>query len=232
MQTPVLAFDVYGTLVDTRGVVTSLKSRIGQDAVAFVNRWRDKQYEFAFRRSLMGAYVDFLQIKREALDLVDQERGTRLGEEFKQSLMATYRRLPAFDDVAGALERFRGLGMRCVAFSNDSRQSVEALFDHAGLTASFEDIISVEEVRRFKPDAVVYAHLRQRTHSRPDSTWLISCNRFDIVGARHAGLRAAWIQRDPTTLFEPWGDPPNKMAPDLEALAVQFQTTLKREGKL
>ncbi|GHB16239.1 haloacid dehalogenase type II [Salinicola rhizosphaerae] len=232
MQTPVLAFDVYGTLVDTQGVVVTLRSRIGDDAENFAMRWRDKQLEFAFRRGLMGAYADFAQCKREALDLVDQERGTRFGEEFKQTLMAAYRRLPAFEEVPAALERIRALGVRCVAFSNGSRQSVEALFDNAGLRAAFDDIVSVEEVRRFKPDAVVYAHLRKRTHSRPENTWLISSNPFDIIGARHAGLRAAWVQRNPNLPFEPWGDPPDMMAPDLGALAEQFAVTLKREGKL
>ncbi|OLO03518.1 haloacid dehalogenase type II [Salinicola socius] len=231
MQTPVLAFDVYGTLVDTQGVVAPLASRIGDDAVAFAERWRDKQFEFAFRRGLMGAYVDFFQCQREALDLVDQERGSRFTEEFKQGLMVVYRRLPAFKEVPAALERLRGLGVRCVAFSNGSRQSLESLFDHAGLTAMFDDIISVEEVRRYKPDAVVYAHLRQRTHSRPDNTWLVSSNPFDVIGARHAGLRAAWIQRNPNTPFEPWGDAPDMMAPDLEALSDQFQVVLEREGK-
>ncbi|WP_251977914.1 haloacid dehalogenase type II [Salinicola avicenniae] len=232
MQTPVLAFDVYGTLVDTQGVTVTLSARIGQDATAFAERWRDKQLEFAFRRGLMGAYADFAQCKREALDLVDQERGTRFSEDFKQSLMAAYRRLPAFDDVPQALERIRALGVRCVAFSNGSRQSVEMLFDNAGLRALFDDIVSVEEVRRFKPDAVVYSHLRRRTHSRPDNTWLVSSNPFDIIGARYAGLRAAWIQRNPKQPFEPWGDPPDMMAPDLGALAEQFQVQLKREGHL
>lgn len=232
MQTPVLAFDVYGTLVDTHGVVSALSSRIGQDATPFADRWRDKQLEFAFRRGLMGAFADFSQCKREALDLVDQEWGTRFGEEFKQTLMAAYRRLPAFREVPAALERIRGLGVRCVAFSNGSRQSVEALFDNAGLRAMFDDIISVEEVQRFKPDGVVYAHLRRRTHSRPDNTWLVSANPFDIIGARHAGLRAAWIQRNPKLPFEPWGDPPDMMAPDLMALAEQFEASLKRENKL
>lgn len=229
MQTPVLAFDVYGTLVDTQGVVSLLGSRIGDEADVFAGRWRDKQLEFAFRRGLMGAYADFSQCKREALDLLDQEWGTRFGEEFKQSLMAAYRRLPAFEEVPAALERIRGLGVRCVAFSNGSRQSVELLFDNAGMMAMFDDIISVEEVRRFKPDAVVYAHLRQRTHSRADNTWLVSSNPFDIIGARYAGLHAAWIQRNPKTPFEPWGDPPDMMASDLEALADQFEVMLKRE---
>ena len=35
MQTPVLAFDVYGTLVDTQGVVSLLDSRIGDEAGVF-----------------------------------------------------------------------------------------------------------------------------------------------------------------------------------------------------
>ncbi len=52
-------------------------------------------------------------------------------------------------------------------------------------------VISVDEVKRFKPDPAVYAYLRTWLETRPENTWLISSNPFDVIGAAHAGLRSA-----------------------------------------
>jgi 2-haloacid dehalogenase len=33
---------------------------------------------------------------------------------------------------------------------------------------------------------------------------LISSNPFDVIGAVSAGMRAAWLQRTPDAVFDPW----------------------------
>ncbi|MGD8576862.1 MAG: haloacid dehalogenase type II, partial [Thiohalophilus sp.] len=70
---PVLAFDIYGTLIDTHGVVEELQSRIGDRAWDFSRRWREKQLEYTFRRGLMKNYIDFPTCTRQALDYCDKE---------------------------------------------------------------------------------------------------------------------------------------------------------------
>ena len=54
-----LAFDVYGTLIDTGGIVTALQKLIGDQAKPFSDLWRSKQLEYSFRRGLMQNYRDF-----------------------------------------------------------------------------------------------------------------------------------------------------------------------------
>ena len=53
MKNTTLAFDVYGTLIDTNGVVDLLEKFIGDKAKAFSATWRDKQLEYSFRRGHM-----------------------------------------------------------------------------------------------------------------------------------------------------------------------------------
>ncbi|SFH18632.1 haloacid dehalogenase type II [Modicisalibacter xianhensis] len=215
----VLAFDVYGTLIDTHGVIDELGKHVGDQAMAFSQRWRDRQLEYAFRRGLMGAYVDFAQCTREALEYVDRAMGTRLSEHAKDRLMATYTSLPAFPDAADALARIaESRQVRCVAFSNGSRQAVSKLLEGAGILQYFDDIVSVEEVRRFKPDPAVYAYLRNRVEAAANDTWLVSSNPFDIIGAKHAGLHAAWVRRSAEAPFDPWGDEPDLTVSDLDEL--------------
>ncbi|PXX99974.1 haloacid dehalogenase type II [Halomonas sp. LBP4] len=223
----VLAFDVYGTLIDTHGVVTELEERLAASdkaalAAEFSRRWRDKQLEYSFRRGLMGAYVAFSQCTREALEFTDRALQTHLADVDKDHLMATYARLPAFPEAATALARFSAAGVRCVAFSNGTGEAVAGLLEQAGLLEHFETVISVDEVKRFKPDPAVYAHLRNRLEVTPGDTWLISSNPFDVIGARHAGLHAAWVRRSLDAPFDPWGIEPDMTVADLDGLAERL----------
>ncbi len=97
----VLAFDVYGTLIDTHGVVTELEQRLGalgkaELAAEFSRRWRDKQLEYSFRRGLMGAYVSFGHCTEEALVFTDRALQAGLSETDRDHLMQVYARLRPF----------------------------------------------------------------------------------------------------------------------------------------
>ena len=62
----------------------------------------------------------------------------------------------------------------------------------------FKDIVTVEEVRQFKPHPHVYRHLAKKVGKGPLSMadiWLVSGNPFDVIGARMAGMQACWIDR-------------------------------------
>jgi len=47
MTTTTLAFDVYGTLIDTSGVVETLEPILGERATGFSDLWRAKQLEYS-----------------------------------------------------------------------------------------------------------------------------------------------------------------------------------------
>lgn len=126
----VLAFDVYGTLIDTHGVVTELERRLGalgkaELAPEFSRRWRDKQLEYSFRRGLMGAYAPFGRCTEEALVFTDRALQAGLSENDRDHLMQVYAELPAFAEAEVALTRLAEAGVICVAFSNGTAAAVE-----------------------------------------------------------------------------------------------------------
>lgn len=213
-----LAFDIYGTLIDTHGVVQHLEKIIGSNAQSFSNTWRDKQLEYSFRHGLMQRYVDFSECTRQALAFTDQVFKTGLTDQQKQSLMDVYKTLPPFADAKPALQNLKEKGHQLLAFSNGSRKAVETLISNAGIDDYFSDIVSVEEVNSFKPDPAVYHHFLQRAASEKDLTWLISSNPFDVIGAHSVGINTAWIKRSELQVFDPWGVSPSVVSPGLEAL--------------
>ncbi|MBP0050206.1 haloacid dehalogenase type II [Marinobacterium sp. AK62] len=186
-----LAFDVYGTLIDTRGVVGLLEGWMGDLAEDFSQCWREKQLEYAFRRALMRHYADFSVCTREALDHTCLRFDQPLTDEQKNELMAFYRKLPVYEDVPEALRALKLEGYRLYAFSNGSRRSVAGLLEHAGIADCFHGIVSVEEQRSFKPDPGVYSYFLREAKVLNHSSWLISGNPFDVIGAISAGMNGA-----------------------------------------
>ena len=139
----------------------------------------------------------------QALSYVSGELGVGLGEHRKRALLESYRRLPAYPDARPALEMLSAAGYRLVALTNGTERSVAALLQHASLAGYFEMILSADTVRSFKPDPAVYG-LLQRAGLPRERVWLVSGNPFDVIGAKACGLRAAWVQRDPSRTFDPW----------------------------
>ena len=103
--------------------------------------------------------------------------------------------------------------------SGDRRTAVLAVVGiHAGIGALLAGVVSVHEVESFKPDPKVYHHFNDRTGSKPDKTWLVSSNPFDVIGARAVGWNAAWVRRTPAAVFDPWEYQPSVTVPTLAAL--------------
>lgn len=217
-----LAFDVYGTLIDTHGVVEKLQWMIGDRAQAFSQTWRDKQLEYSFRRGLMQLYADFSVCTRDALEYTCRFYDTSLSDSQKQELLNLYRVLPAFDDVREGLSLLSGAGHSLFAFSNGSANAVKTLLAAADIESFFLDIISVEDLRSFKPNPAVYGHFLRRSGGTGQDAWLISSNPFDVIGAMAAGMRGVWLQRSTEQIFDPWGIEPTITLSSLRQLEGQL----------
>ena len=214
-----LGFDVYGTLIDTAGITEALRHHVGDNAPRFSALWRDKQLEYSFRRGLMQNYQHFGICTRQALDFVCSQLDYTLSSSEKDELMANYRILPAFPDAREALNSLDRTKFNCFAFSNGRRTDVCNLLENSGISSSFTDVISTDEIMSFKPNPAVYAHFLRRTKSSAQQAWLISGNPFDVIGAISSGMGGVWVQRQKTTHFDPWEIQPTVTISQLGELA-------------
>ncbi|MFP4147656.1 MAG: haloacid dehalogenase type II [Halorhodospira sp.] len=206
---PTLAFDIYGTLMDTNGVTQALRPHLGDRALAFSCAWRAKQLEYAFRRTVMGWYAEFTICIAEALDYTACAFHLSLTEADRAQLLGSYQRLPAFQDAELALRELQEAGYVSYAFSNGSRETVSKLLGDNALRTYVRDIVSVETVAAFKPSPQAYEAFQAAAGSRPEETWLVSSNPFDIIGAQACGWRTVWVRRLPGAVFDPWGQEPD-----------------------
>jgi 2-haloacid dehalogenase len=203
-SSPVLAFDVYGTLIDPFHMEEHLRAAFGEKAKDASELWRSKQIEYSFRRALMKKYRAFDACTAQALGFVSTQFGISLSEEAQAVLMSKYQQLPAYPDVTGALDELAARGFTIAACSNGTESAVRGALDHAGVLPRFSKIVSVDPIRTFKPDPAVYEYLVAELKAKREMVWLISSNPFDVIGAKACGLRAAWVQRDPKRMFDPW----------------------------
>ncbi|GET28810.1 HAD-IA family hydrolase [Prolixibacter sp. SD074] len=111
-----LAFDVYGTLINTNGISSLVKTLVGDKTISFMDSWRAKQLEYTFRRGLMKNYVDFSECTRNALDFTCEVLKCHLQPEERNRLMREYKVLPAFADVRESLEKLKSANVRLFAF--------------------------------------------------------------------------------------------------------------------
>lgn len=217
-----IGFDIYGTLVDPLEMQRHLRGLLGEQAEPFAALWREKQLEYTFRRGLMRRYISFDRCTAQALQYVVRALGVDVSEADQARLLARYQELQAFPDAIPAVESVKAAGHTAVAFSNGVEATVRTLLDHAGILPHLDAVISVDDVRTFKPDPAVYAYLARRASHPMGETWLVSGNPFDVIGAKAAGLRAAWVRRNPDTVFDPWGIDPDLIVTDLRAVAAHI----------
>ncbi len=222
-MTAAIGIDIYGTLVDPQEMSIHLQPLVGSLADKVAEIWRTKQLEYSFRRTAMKLYEDFSVCTRQALAYALDSQNVQLPTSEQNDLLEKYQQLSALPDVIPGLRDLKAAGHTLCAFSNGLEQNARKVLTSAGLISYFDGIISTDEVKSFKPDPRVYQLLQQRLGRAPNETWLISSNAFDVIGAKAAGLRAAWIKRDPNEVFDRWDILPDVTAADLEDASLQLR---------
>jgi 2-haloacid dehalogenase len=217
-----LAFDVYGTLVDPIGIFAELERHAGEAARRIAETWRQKQLEYTFRLSVMERYEDFEWVTHRALHHALAAAGLELSAGAVDELMGSYDRLERFDDVAEGLDRLQEAGHTLAILSNGTPRMLERLALNAGLRPPIGDVISVDEVRVYKPSPRVYLHAAERLRRPVDQVRLVSSNPFDVIGAEAVGMRAAWIDRSGVGLFDTLAEPPRMVVRSLVELAAEL----------
>jgi 2-haloacid dehalogenase len=222
MMPTTIAFDVYGTLIDTAGIVAALKELIGDRAEPFSDLWRAKQLEYSYRRGLMQNYQDFSVCTRQALDYCCKTFQVVMSAEVRAALLESYRHLPAFPDVEPGLDRLKAGGCRLYAFSNGKPDDVRNLLNLARIEQYLDGVVSTDEIKSFKPNPAVYVHFLRRAGACGAESWLISGNPFDVIGAISAGMRGAWVKRSSQAVFDPWEIQPTLTVGNITELCGTF----------
>lgn len=184
-------FDAYGTLFDVHSVQQRCEAFWPGKGPQLSRLWRSKQLEYTWQRSLMRRYVPFSQVTREALDYACAGLGLTLDDARSDALMDQYLRLALFPDVRDALAQLKG--HKLAILTNGSPDMIEPLVAQSGL--SFDAVLSVDELKVYKPAPEVYQLAVDRLGIAASQVAFISSNCWDALGAKSFGFSVNWINR-------------------------------------
>jgi 2-haloacid dehalogenase len=231
MDIDVVAFDVFGTLVDWRSSIASAFERIGGEAgldadwPAAADAWRSRYYP-ALARVLRGerSFQPLDVLHAEMLDEVTAEFGLgALDNAARAELVRAWHQLAPWPDAVPGLTGLRERHI-LTPLSNGGVGLLTRLAKAAGLP--FDCILSAELARTYKPDPRVYGLPAAYFEVPAERVLMVACHPGDLEGAKRAGLRTAFIPRP--LEWGPGGsapappDPVDFVADDLIALAAQL----------
>jgi 2-haloacid dehalogenase len=190
MQPEAFVFDAYGTLYDVHSVAARCEANWPGKGTQLSVLWRAKQLEYTWQRSLMQRYAPFSSVTREALAYSCEALELELSVAQMEGLMAEYLKLSLYPDVVQTL---RVLKARKAILSNGSPDMLLPLVQNSGL--ELDAVISVDELRIFKPAPQVYALAVEKLHLDHSRIGFVSSNCWDAMGAKSYGFSVYWINR-------------------------------------
>lgn len=198
-----VAFDLYGTLLDISGLAARMRPEVGAKAADLLGRWRAAQLERTWRLNREGRYEPWDRVTLGAL----QEVAPELPEDARERLAQLWPTVPGFSDAASTLSNLKAANVRTAVLSNGTRAMIRRALEASGLQV--DRILSADDVAVYKTDPRVYALLDAEADRA--RTLFVSSNGWDADGARRDGRTVAWIDR---------GGQPPATAPDFRLASL------------
>jgi 2-haloacid dehalogenase len=192
----ILAFDVFGTVVDWHGsIVREVQALgLGVDANAFALAWRAGYFPAMdrVRRGELG-WTRIDDLHRMILDAVLVKFGiTSLSPEAVADLNRAWHRLDPWPDTLAGLHRLRARHT-LVTLSNGNLGLLANMAKRARLP--WDLILSAEVFRHYKPDPETYLGVAQIFDVSPGETMLVAAHKEDLRAAAACGMRTAFVTR-------------------------------------
>ncbi len=202
-------FDAYGTLFDVHSVALLAEQLFPGAGAALSQAWRDRQIDYTRLLTLGRRYRPFWELTRAGLRQAAAQLGLVLVPAAEERLMNQYRHLSSFPENESVLRSLRARGVSTGVLSNGDPAMLEVALRSAGFTDLIDHCLSVDAVRRFKPDPATYALGTAATGLSAEQILFVSSNGWDAIGATWFGYRTLWVNRSGAPL-DPLDTPPTR----------------------
>lgn len=189
-----VAFDGF-TVFDARPIAALADSLFPGQGQTLAQSWRVRQFEYAWLRTLMGNYADFWQVTEEALIFAAQQHKLALSAEQRERLMQAYLALDIWPDAKSALLRMKESGLRLAFLSNFTAAMLDTCVKRAGLEGIFEEHLSTDRVRAYKPDPRAYQMGITAFGVPREQIAFAAFGGWDAAGAKAFGYPTFWVNR-------------------------------------
>lgn len=215
-----LFFDVNETLLDTTELNQVVAQRLG-DRPERTEAWFTSVLHHSLVESVTGSWHSFGDIAETVLKMTASRYGVTLPEE-ATPLADIIAAMPPHPDVAAGLTALQQQGFTLVALTNSSAALAEQQLSSAGLAPLFARILSVEQVKVYKPDLRVYQWAMKEMGKPSAECMMVAAHGWDVGGAKRAGMKTAFITRKGQSPY-PLAPAPDLIVSDTGALAAQLK---------
>ena len=193
----VATFDCYGTLIDWEGGVATFLSALAlkhgdqrlEPGRALRERWEAIQFDI-----IQGPYRPYKEVLADSLRAWTTERGYPWDAADGDALVRAMRSWQPFPDTRPALIQAHAAGLRLVIISNTDNDIIAHSLRH--LEVPFDDVVTAEECRAYKPSPVNFEHALARIGEPPERVLHVAFGfKYDIGPAQRRGCRTAWVNR-------------------------------------
>ncbi len=197
-------FDLFGTLLSLDPLDAACEALAAGQGAEIAARWRTRQLEASWLRTIIGRWADFDVVTRETLQTTLRELGVDSPSQAAlDRLAATYGNLPLRAGAAEAVGRINETEVVTGILSNASQRTLDAVA--ARLDLRFDHLLSVDAMEHFKPHPDAYRLAPDATGLTPDSIGFVTANGWDAAGAAAFGFRVVWLPPTSTIAMPPVG---------------------------
>ena len=159
------------------------------------SEWRTRQFEYCWLRVASRHYADFWQVTEEALIFAGNRLGLTLPAATRSRLMEGYLALKPWPDVIPAVENMKRAGLTVALLSNFTPVMLDTNVEGAGLRGRFDEVVSTDRARTYKPDPRAYQLGIDALSVARDRILFVAFAGWDAAGARLFGYPTYWVNR-------------------------------------
>ena len=193
-------FDAYGTLLDVDAAAREAAAEPGMETLKenwlpIAKGWRERQLRYSWLCSMMGQYDDFWELTTRALDATLKAYALASDDKVRTRLLSLYSELSAYEEVPEVLANLKAAGHKLAVLSNASPNMLVKAVEAAGISEWFDELLSVDVLKCYKPTPAVYQLVTERFECKPSEVTFFSSNNWDVSGAGAFGFRTIWVNR-------------------------------------
>lgn len=214
---PVILFDVNETLLD----MTPLKNNINtllEEPLAF-KIWFGMVLHYSLVDNCTSQYHDFSAIAVAMLKMSATSLNKTITEDEIKNTLSAIKNLKAYPDVAKGLKLLKDNGFRLATLTNSPENVLKEQLMNSNLTDSFELTLSIDTIKKYKPDPKTYEWAATKLGIEPQNIIMIATHGWDLTGAMIAGLQTGFVAREGQSLYS-LSNNPTYEAKDIYEMAL------------
>ena len=141
----------------------------------------------------MNRHQDYWKVTEDSLDI--SMKVFQIDISMKNELLDLYRVLSTFPEVKETLKQLKEKNYKLTILSNGTPSLLKDLVISNNLNNIFDDVMSVEEVKTYKPHPDVYNIPIKRYQIEKNQFAYLSANTWDVSAAGNFGFNSVWVNR-------------------------------------